>query len=187
MRVTRARGLPVKIWPVNSPALPPAQLFIYEFGPDARFEGQLGGALGRFETGGVLRILEAMFIQRDAETGELVVFDVSGDGAAGLIAPLLDFRLDPAARRRATDRALAAGTPGIPGDMLRELGSTLAPGAAMAALLIEHRWAEALEDAVARTGGVPLVSEFVPARTLADLLPQLLSAAARRGVSAQLR
>lgn len=59
-----------------------------------------------------------MFIQRDAETGELVVFDVSGDGAAGLIAPLLDFRLDPAARRRAAERALAAGTPGIPGDML---------------------------------------------------------------------
>jgi hypothetical protein len=46
----------------------------------------------------------------------------------------------------------------------------------MAALLIEHRWAEALEDAVARTGGAPLASEFVQARTLADLPPQLLSA-----------
>jgi hypothetical protein len=90
----------------------------------------------------------------------------------------------PARSRRATtatERALAAGTPGIPGDMLGELGSALAPGAAMAAVLIVHRWAEALEDAVARTGGVPLVTEFVQARTLADLLPH--TAPLRRGPS----
>ncbi len=171
----------------SAAALPHGQLLVYEFGPDAKFEGQLGGALERFEGRGPLRILEVMFIQRDAETGELVVIDLRGAGAGGLIAPILDFRLDPAARRRATERALRAGTPGIPGDTLRELGSTLAPGAAMAALLIEHAWAEALEDAVARTGGAPLVSEFVEARTLAELAPELLSAASRRDVSAQSR
>jgi len=170
---------------VSSAGPPHAQLFVYEFGPDATFEGQLGGALGRLESGGALRILEALFIQRDAETGELVVFDVSGDGACGLISPLLDFRLDPSARRRATERALAAATPGIPSDTLRELGKTLTPGTAIAALLIEHRWAEALEDAVARTGGARLANEFVQARTLADLAPELVSAAGRRGASAQ--
>jgi hypothetical protein len=160
--------------------LPPAQLLVFGFGPDARFEGQLGGALGRFETGGTLRILEALFIQRDVESGELVVFDVRGDGAGSLIAPLLDFRLDPGARRRATERALAAGTPGIAGETLRELGGALAPGAAIAALLIEHVWAEALEDAVGRTSGASLLSEFVEARTLAELTPQLRSAAGRQ-------
>lgn len=157
-------------------ALPNAQLLVFEFPPDARFEGQLGGALGRLESGGALRILEALFIQRDTETAELVVFDVRGDGAGGLIAPLLDFRLDPAARRRATERAFAAGTPGIPGDALKQLGTRLAPGAAIAALLIEHRWAAALTNAVAQTSGTPLLSEFVEPRTLAELTQELLSA-----------
>jgi hypothetical protein len=165
----------------------PAQLLVYEFGPASKFEGQLGGALERLESGGALRILEALFIQRDAETREVVVLDLRRAGAAGLIAPILDFRLDPAERRRATERALGAGTPGIPGDTLRELGTSLAPGAAIAAVLIEHVWAEALEAAVARTGGAPLVSEFVDARTLAELAPELLSAASRRGVSPQSR
>lgn len=164
---------------MSDAALLQAQLFVYEFGPDSRFEGQLGGALERLETGGVLRILEATFIQREADSGELVVFDVSGDGAGSLIAPLLDFRLDPGARRRATERALAAETPGIPADVVRELGNALKPGNAIAVLLLEHRWAAALEDAVARTGGTQVVGEFVQARTLAELAPRLLSAAIR--------
>jgi hypothetical protein len=168
---------------VSRRALPPAQLVVYEFGPEAKFEGQLGGALERFESAGALRILQAMFIQRDADTGELVAIELHGGGAGGLISPILDFRLDPAARRRATARALEATTSGIPGDTLRELGDALVPGAAMAALLVEHAWAEALEDAVARTNGVPLLSEFVEARTLAELAPDLRSAAGRRVVS----
>ncbi|MGO9753496.1 MAG: hypothetical protein ACLP8S_33415 [Solirubrobacteraceae bacterium] len=164
----------------------PAQLLVYAFAPDARFEGQLGGALQRMETGGTLRVLEAIFIHREVETGELAMIDVRGDGAGSLIAPVLDFRLDPAARRRATRRALAAGTPGISADTVRRLGEPLAPGAAIAALLIEHTWAQVLADAVARTAGTPLIDEFVQARTLAELEPELLlAAAARRGDSAQ--
>lgn len=164
----------------TSATLPFVQLLVYEFGPDAEFEGQLGGAVGRIETGGTLRVLEAMFIQREAETGELVVIDLRGDGAGSLIAPVLDFRLDTGARRRATERARApgtAGTPGISGETLRTLGEPLAPGRAIAALLVEHVWAQALAEAVERTRGTPLLSEFVDARTLADLTPELLSAA----------
>jgi hypothetical protein len=163
-------------------ALPPSQLLVYEFGPDARFEGQLGGALERFESSGALQVLEAVFIQREADTGELVAIQLSGDGVGGLISPILDFRLDPAGRQRATERALAAGGSGIPGDTIRELGSALAPGAAIAALLVKHVWAEALADAVARTGGTPLLSEFVTPTTLAELVGEIQSAADRRNV-----
>ncbi len=159
-------------------APPPAQLLVYAFAAGARFEGQLGGALQRMETGGTLRVLEAIFIQREADTGELVVIAVRGDGAGSLIAPVLDFRLDPAARRRATQRALAVGTPGISADAVRRLGDSLVPGAALAALLIEHVWAQVLADAVSRTGGTPLVGAFVQARTLTELEPEILAAAA---------
>lgn len=159
--------------------LPPTQLLLYGFGPDARFEGQLVGALERIESGGTLRIRDAFLVRRDAETGELEAIALRG-GSAGIVAPLLDFRLDPSERRQASERALGAGTAGLSGDTLRQLGNALQPGAAVAGVLIEHIWAGAMEDAVSRTGGTPLVNEFVEAASLEDLAPHLLAVAVRR-------
>jgi hypothetical protein len=156
--------------------LPPAQLLVYRFGPDADFEGRLVGALERIESGGALRVLDVLFVRSDTETGELVAVGLRG-GAGGIVAPLLGFRLDPAERRRATERALSGQTTGVSDEKLRELGKALEPGAAMAAVLVEHVWARALEDAASRTGGTPLASAFVDATTLAELAPDLLAAA----------
>jgi hypothetical protein len=164
----------------GSPELSPVQLLMYEFAPDARFEGQLGGAVERIEAGGTVRVLEAVFIRREADSGELAVIDVRGDGAGSLIAPVLDFRLDLAARRRATARALATGGSGLSPETLRRLGAGLAPGGAVAALLIRHVWAEALSDAVARSSGTLLLSDHVNPRELSELVPELLDAAEHR-------
>jgi hypothetical protein len=164
--------------------LPPTQLLLYGFAPDADFEGQLVGALERLESGGSLRILDALFVMRDAETGEFVAVDPKGRGGGGMVASLLEFRLDPAKRRQATERALGADAGG---ETLRELEKTLEPGAAMAALLVEHVWARALEDAVARTGGTPLASEFIGATALWELASDLLTAARRSGDWAESR
>lgn len=157
--------------------MPPrsVQLLVYGFGPGANFEGQLVGALERLETGGALRILDVLFVHKDAETGALSAVGLRSDGAGGIVAPLLGFRLDEAERRRATERALES--PGR-GETVRALGRDLTPGAAVAAALVEHRWAEALEDAVARTGGTPLASTFVDATDLAQVAPDLLGAIA---------
>jgi hypothetical protein len=158
---------------VDRPALPlpSAQLLLYRFGPDAEFEGRLIGALERIESGGALRILDALFVRIDAETGELEAIAAHGDGAGRIVAPLLDFRLDPARRHHATERALG----GDRGTMLRSLAAELQKGEAMAVLLVDHVWARALEDAVARTGGTPVTSEFVDVSELEEL-----SAPARR-------
>jgi hypothetical protein len=154
---------------------------VYGFGPGGGGEGRLVGALERIESGGAVRILDALFVGADPETGELVAIDLKGDGASGIVAPLLEFRLEPAARRRATERALSPGRSGVSAETLRELGKALEPGAAMVALLVEHEWANALEDAVSRTGGTALANEFVDDTALAELASQLLAAAARRG------
>jgi hypothetical protein len=155
--------------------LPVRQLLVYRFGPGAAFEGQLVGALERMESGEALRILDVLFVATDAETGELFAIDLHG-GSGGLIAKLLDFRLDPAARRRAAERAL--GDMSGVAQMLRDLGKTLEPGAALAAVLVEHVWVRVLEDAVSRAGGSRLEGHFVEAETLADLAPELLAEAA---------
>jgi hypothetical protein len=162
----------------SRPPLPSAQLLVYGFGPDADFEGRLVGALERIESGGALRILEALFVANDPETGELVAADLRGD-SGGIVGPLIGFRFEPAARRRATERALDSDRGGVPAEALRELGKTLKPGAAMVAVLVEHKWAGALEDAVARTGGTPLTNSFVDTTALAELTPNLLAAAER--------
>jgi hypothetical protein len=150
------------------------QLLVYTFGPDADFEGQLVGALERIESGGAIRIADALFVGSDPETGELVAAQLGATGAGGALAQLLEFRLDPARRQRATDRLLGADA-GVPADTVRELAASLGPGGAMLAVTVEHAWMGTLEDAVARTGGEPQVNEFVDAASLAELGPRLLA------------
>lgn len=154
---------------------PTAQLLAYGFGPGADLEGQLVGALERLEAGGALKILDALFVHRDADTGELEAVSLKGDGAGGIAAPLVEFRLDPAARRRATQKALARRGGGIPPEVIEDLGTRLERGGGVAVVLIDHAWKRTLEDAVERSHGTPLVSEFVDATKLADVAPELLA------------
>jgi hypothetical protein len=154
--------------------LPSRQLLVFGFGADAAFEGQLVGALERLESGGALRILDTLFVAADEATGELLAISLQG-GTGGLVAKLLDFRLDPAARRRAAERALDDDANGSLAEVLRALGESLEPGAAMAAVLVEHVWSRALDDAVSRVRGRTLASEFVEAATLSELAPDLLA------------
>jgi hypothetical protein len=146
---------------------------MYSFGPDADFEGRLVGALERLESGGALRILDVLFVRRDAESGDIEAVGLHGDGAGGVVAPLLNFRLDEAERRRATERALRADADV---DIVRRLAAALGPGAGLAAVLVDHVWSSALDDAVSRTGGSLLASEFVDATALDALSDELLAA-----------
>ena len=152
------------------------QLLLYGFGPQADFEGRLVGALERLESGGALRILDVLFVRRDAESGDIDAIDLHGDGAGGVVAPLLNFRLDEGERRRATERDAARPTPSV----VRELGAALEPGGALAAVLVDHVWSDALEDAASRSGGTLLAGDFVDATALSELGPELLAAAGRR-------
>jgi hypothetical protein len=150
---------------------PRAQLLVYRFGTGAGFEGRLVGALERIESGGTLIVLDALFVQIEPETQELVAIDLRGKGRGGFVAPALNFRLDPGVRRRQTQKALDSEA----GETLRELAKSLEPGAAVAAVLVEHTWAHALDDAVARTGGTEVANEFVEE---AELTPDLLQGVA---------
>jgi exoribonuclease R len=145
--------------------MPSRQLLAFGFDAKAAFEGQLVGALERMESGGALRILDVLFVAADEATGELIAIDLQGS-TGGLTAKLLDFRLDPAGRRRKGTSELA-----------RDLGAALQPGTALAAVLVEHTWSGVLDDAVSRVGGRSLAIEFVDASTLSELGDNLLRAA----------
>jgi hypothetical protein len=164
---------------------PNVQLLAYRFDPGAEFEGQLLGALERIESGGSLRIREVLFVARDPETGELLAIAARGRQQGSLVAPLLGFRLDPSERARATEKALRAYDRGAQANPLRLLGETLTPGGAVAAVLVEHMWAHAIDDAVERTGGAALMSAFVGGTELTELSSELTAAAARAGEPSQ--
>src|SRR4029450_12963353 len=113
-----------------------AQLLVYRFAPDAGFEGQLVGALERIEAGGAVKIVDALFVASDPETGELVAIDLHGHGLGATAAPLLQFSPEPRERRRATERPPTPHETGLPAETPHRLKDTLEPGAAMVALLL---------------------------------------------------
>ena len=140
----------------------PVQLITFAFGPDATFEGQMLGAVQRLETSAGLRILEVIFVLRDAD-GELSAFAHRGGAAGGITGPGLEFRLDEDERRRSTKRALS----GVAGDGVRELSNELPPGGAVAAIFVEHRWLADLAEAAERVGGAPVSTDFVDPEAVA--------------------
>ena len=157
--------------------MPSRQLLTYRFGSDSRFEGQLVGALERIESGGAMRVLDALFVARAPETGDLSAVALSTDGSGGIIGQLLGFRLDERERQAATDRALT----GANGEAVQALADRLAPGNAVAAVIVQHVWAETLDDAVARIGGTGVASEFVDAAQVSELADRLVTAAEQTG------
>jgi hypothetical protein len=149
----------------------PVQLLVYRFGAQAGFEGHLVGALERIESGGTLRVLDVLFVGREA-TGELSAIDLHGSGTGGMVTSLVGFRLDMAERRRSTRKALVAHA-----DVVEALGGTLAPGDALAAVLVGHEWARTLADAVERTGGTEVGNAFVAPVRLSEVADELIAAA----------
>ena len=148
------------------------QLLVYRFAPGVKFEGQLIGALERAESGGAVRVVDALFLAREPDTGDLVAASLEG-GTGGVMSQLLDFRLDPNARSAATERALA----GPHAELAQLLGRTVEAGGAVAAVLVEPVWAGALGDAVDRHGGTAAAVALVDAERLGDVAQLLITAA----------
>ena len=147
---------------------------MYGFGPGSDFAGYLVGAVQRVESGGAVRIADALFVQSDPESGEIAAVALDGRRMDAMVASLLEFRLDEAKRRGITEKALGA-------EGVRALAAALEPGTALVALLLEHVWSGVLEEAVARTGGTRLADRDVDAGSLSALTDQLVTAA--RGVA----
>ena len=142
----------------------PRQLLAYSFPPGTTFEGHLVGALERIESGGAMRILDAVFVGRDGESGDLIAVAMSSGSASGMIGKLLSFRLDERERQAATERALQSPAAGL----VRSLAEKVEPGAGVVALLVEHTWSLTLADAIARMSGSELVSDFVDAGAIGE-------------------
>jgi hypothetical protein len=149
---------------------------VYRFRPGTVFEGGLVGAIERMQLGGDARLLDALFVTRDADSGALYAIDLATGGAGSTFAALLDFRLDPGRRRALTERTLAEHSRGVPRPLIEAIAATLEAGAALLAVLDFGDTTTALEDAVARCGGHVIADEPIDARALAQASSRLRAA-----------
>lgn len=153
-----------------------AHLRVYRFQPGTVFEGGLVGAIERMQLGGAARLLDALFVTRDAESGAVYAIDLATGSAGSTFAAMLDFRLDPGRRRALTERTLAEHPHGVPRPLIETIAATLEAGAALLAVLDTGGTATALEDAVARCGGQVIADEPIDARALAQAGSRLRAA-----------
>jgi hypothetical protein len=139
-------------------SLGPVQLLVLGF-DDARFHGEIVAELDRLQTGGSVRVIDALAVYKDADI-ELEVAHLSSqpDAAAAepgrVVSALVGLEVE--------------GEPGLDtdgGTLTEQEGwdvlDDIPRDSAAALLLLEHRWAVPLCDAVARAGGYRIGDGFV--------------------------
>ena len=155
----------------------PVQLLAIGFGPKANFEGRIMDELSKLEDQKTIRILDLLFVMKDAETGDLIALDYQGEELGAIVGALLGFEFEgdeqpDGSQETAAVESLAFGL------SLREIeamAASLDPGHSAGFLLVEHVWARDLKRAIRQTGGVPLGEGFLTPETVAVVAAELLA------------
>src|SRR5919112_1055838 len=74
----------------------PVQLVAIGFPPEAEFEGKIMAELEGHET---IRILDLLFVNKDAETGDLLALDYQGEDLGAIVGALLGFGFEDDGRQ----------------------------------------------------------------------------------------
>src|SRR5215218_7650970 len=72
----------------------PVQLVAIGFPPDAEFEGRIMAELERLESHETIRILDLLFVGKDAETADLLALDYQGEELGAIVGALLGFEFE---------------------------------------------------------------------------------------------
>ena len=148
--------------------LGPVQLLVIGFDhPD--FHGTIATELARLSEVGLIRILDAMVVNKDAdgvetviEVSELQVEEAEELGAT--IGALIG--LGVGGEEGAAIGAVLGAEGGADGhvlddtDLVDVLGE-IPPSSAAAIILIEHKWSAGLRDAIVEANGVPIIDMWV--------------------------
>jgi uncharacterized membrane protein len=156
----------------------PIQLVVIGFPPDAQFRGEIIRALSDLRGRGVVRLIDALFVRKDAD-GNVVASmresdltlherELMGAVAGGLLGLMAGGDQESealgatlAAQAIAVDDAFGLGI----GD-LQNIKDQLPANNSALVLLIEHLWARELKGAVRGAGGVPIVQGFLTPEAL---------------------
>lgn len=131
---------------------PPVEFVVIEFSGN-QFDGQITDALTALTEANLIRVIDALLVVRDKH-GSVAVVEVSA---------LPDDRYEVWNPIVGNVRGLMAEADG------RAVASAIRPGSSAALLLIEHRWAEPLSDAIDATHGRFILSEHIPRSVIREL------------------
>lgn len=121
------------------------------------FTGRIADELGRVVDNGTIRVVDLVFVTKDAGGESAVIeLDASEDDAFASFAPILD------------------GLMGLltPED-IAQIAESLPASTSALIILFEHRWAERLKDAIVDAGGFLISREYIVPEALAALNAEL--------------
>jgi uncharacterized membrane protein len=154
----------------------PVQLLAVGFDQDARFEGRIMDELAKLERHETIRILDLLFVGKDAETGDLLALDYQGEDLGAIVGALLGFEFeDDGERQDGSLQEIQAHAFGLSQREIHGIAASLKPGSSAGFLLIEHVWARDLKRAIRDAGGFPLGEGFLTPETLAEVASELLA------------
>jgi uncharacterized membrane protein len=150
-------------------AIGPVQLLVVGFRqPD--FHGEIRAELDRLRDNDLVRVIDALAVRKDADGSVDVLHEsqLSGDEQAAfgaLVGGLIGLGaagqegFEIGAERGAEAVAERGGV--LSDDTAWDVLEEIPPDSAGLLILLEHRWAIPLRDAIARAGGIRLASEFI--------------------------
>jgi DNA-binding CsgD family transcriptional regulator len=137
----------------------PLQVIAVSFGPGSDFQARVLAEVDRLQGRGVLRLLDVIFVAKNEDgTIEPVVVGGDDDDLGALLSSIL-----PLGGGGLVEPTGDVGSSGFALADARALAASLLPGTALALLLVEHGWAQALFDAIAESGGALLGEGFLTA------------------------
>jgi hypothetical protein len=143
--------------------LGPVQLLVWGF-DHPNFQGEILAELRRLRDDGGVRVIDALAVYKavDGEVTALKGSQLSGEEMVefGAVAGAL-IGLDVGADgiEAGAERVVEQG--GVSGEDAWDALAEIPEESAAALILLEHRWAIPLREAIARSGGVRLASEFI--------------------------
>jgi|tagenome__1003787_1003787.scaffolds.fasta_scaffold20952846_5 uncharacterized membrane protein len=154
----------------------PVQLVAVGFPPDAEFEGTIMAELERLESHETIRILDLLFVNKDAETGDLLALDYQGEDLGAIVGALLGFGFeDDGEQPDGSSEGVEGHAFGLSRTEIQDLAGSLEPGSSAGFVLIEHVWARELKGAIREAGGFPLGEGFLTPEAIAEVAVELVA------------
>jgi len=163
--------------------LGPIQLLAFHFDTLDEFRGEILDRLEEMSPVNAVRILDALFVAKE-DNGDLIALEVGdlgdedGDELLGvIIGELLGFSFEGDDPGSSPAEITEASAIGVSIADIRRIARDLVPGTAAGLLLIEHRWAAGLRDAIAEAGGSLILQGFLTLEGLAMVGAELTATA----------
>jgi len=153
----------------------PVQLVAIGFAPEAKFEGKIMDELAKLERQETIRILDLLFVQKDAETGDLLALDYQGEELGAIVGALVGFEFEGDGDRPVQPQEVESHAFGLSQREAQEIAASLDPGSSAGFVLVEHLWARDLKRAIRDAGGFPLGEGFLTPEALAAVAAELVA------------